>query len=374
GPAVGGAVVAAIGAVGAFAINALSYLGLIAVLLRWKPPARDETLPPEPIGRAIMSGIRYALLSPPLLALFARGAMFGLCASSVLALLPLVARDNLGGGPVIYGVLLGGFGIGSMAAALLTARARQLMSAQRLVGLCSIAYGVMSILLALSSVTVFSVSTLIVAGACWILVLATIATSVQMSCPRWVVGRCVAMGQVTTIGGLAGGSILWGIVAAHGGLDAALIASGVTLLATLLLARALPIADVDETDWSSAPYSVASPGVTIDPRSGPIVVTIEYRIPRERADDFLKAMHEIGRIRQRDGARRWSIAQDLDQPEIWRERYQSPTWTEHLRRVSRVTAADQAVRDGVLQFHQGPPPVVKRMLERPPGAAPLGED
>jgi MFS family permease len=374
GPAVGGAIVAFVGAVGAFAVNAVSYLALIAVLAGWKAPKPADTLPPEPIGRAIMSGIRYALLSPALMSLFARGALFGLCASSVLALLPLVARDKLGGGPLVYGVLLGGFGLGSMAAARFTARARQLMSSQHSVGACTLVYGVMVMLLTLSASTLLSVTMLAIAGAAWILALATIGTCVQMSCPRWVVGRCVAMGQVATLGGLTGGAILWGVVATHAGLAPALIASGMALIATLLLASALPIPDTDSLDWSAGtPHPIAVPGVTIDPRSGPIIVTIEYRIRREYADAFLRAIHEVGRIRQRDGARRWSIAQDLDEPEIWRERYQSPTWTEHLRRVSRVTAADQAVRDSVLQFHEGSPPAVKRMLERPPGATPIAE-
>lgn len=374
GPAIGGMIVAAIGAVGAFAVNALSYFGLIGVLLTWKAPRPAELLPPEPIGRAIMSGLRYAMLSPPLVALFVRGALFGVCASSVLALLPLVARDRLGGGPLTYGLLLGGFGVGSMIAALMTARARQILNAQSLIGVCTAAYATMIALLSWSSVLVISVLTLVVAGASWILVLATIGTSVQLSCPRWVVGRCVAMGQVSTIGGLAAGSAIWGVVATHVGLQGALLISGMALFATLLAARVLPIDEAQDLDWSAAPHPVATPDAGIDGRSGPIVIVIAYRIPPERAEAFLQAIHEVGRIRQRDGARRWSIAQDLDQPEIWRERYQSPTWTEHLRRVSRVTAADKIIRDSVLRFHVGAAPEVTRMIERPPGADPLGSD
>ncbi len=374
GPAIGGIVVAVIGAVGAFALNAISYFGLIGVLLTWKPPRSIEPLPPEPIGRAIMSGIRYAMLSPPLVALFARAALFGVCASSVLALLPLVARDRLDGGPLTYGLLLGGFGVGSMIAAMLTVRARQMLNAQRLIGVCTAAYAAMIVLLAWSSILAISVLTLVVAGAAWILVLATIGTCVQLSCPRWVVGRCVAMGQVASIGGLAGGAAIWGVIAAHLGLQGALFLSGAALLATLLAAKALPVVDALDMDWSATPHPVVAPGAHIDGRSGPIVIVIAYRIPTNRAEAFVLAIHEVGRIRQRDGARRWSIAQDLDQPEIWRERYQSPTWTEHLRRVSRVTAADKIIRDSILHFHEGAPPEVTRMIERPPGAEPLGHD
>ncbi len=374
GPAIGGAIVAVVGAAGAFAVNALSYFGLIAALLLWRPPDRAETLPPEPIGRAIASGLRYALLSPLLMALFARGGLFGLCAGSILALLPLVAREQLGGGPLTYGVLLGGFGIGSMAAALLTARARQVMNAQRLVSLASILYAGVTVVVAFSASLAVSAAALVLAGGGWILALSTIGTSVQMSCPRWVVGRCVALGQVSTIGGMAAGAVLWGVVAAAAGLQMALIASALALAATLALAPFLPIGFPDDLDWSAAPPPVTHPASGIDDHSGPIVVTIEYRIPRAQAVEFLRVIHVVGRVRQRDGARRWSICQDIDEPEIWRERYQSPTWREHLRRVSRVTAADKIVRDSVLRFHQGQAPAVTRMLERSAESPPLGEE
>ncbi len=374
GPAIGGAIVAAIGAVGAFAVNAVSYFGLILVLLNWRPPPRSERLPPEPIGRAIASGLRYAALSPPLLALYVRGALFGICASSVLALLPLVARDRLGGGPMTYGLLLGGFGVGSMAAALLTAHARQLMPAHQLVGVCSVIYALVTAIVALSPALGLSIAALSVAGGAWILVLATIGTCIQMSCPRWVVGRCVSLGQVASIGGLSIGSVLWGVVAAHAGVQTSLLASAAALVASLAFAFVFRIIDADDADWTAAPYPVPPPAAAVKGNAGPIIVTIEYRVRRESAPDFLRAIHEVGRVRRRDGARRWSVSQDLDDPEIWRERYQSPTWTEHLRRVSRVTAADKIIRDSILRFHDGEAPVVIRMLERPPGAEPLGED
>lgn len=373
GPALGGVIVAAGGAAAAFAFNAVSFLGLTGVVAFWRAPKTADTLPPEPIGRAVMSGIRYAMLSRTLTAIFARGALFGLCASSVLALMPLIAKDRLGGGPLTYGLLLGGFGVGSMAAALLTANVRQAMSAQRLVDVSTIAFGVATIMLAMSPSTTIIVLLLMIAGAAWIWVLATIGACVQMSCPRWVVGRGVAMGQISSLGGLAAGSAIWGVAATHLGLQPAILASGVALLATLLLARLMPLPDTEGFDFTlSDLYKVPAPGAPLDPRSGPIVVTIEYRIPLSQSAEFLTAVHELGRVRQRDGARRWSVSQDLDDPELWHERYQSPTWTEHLRRVSRLTVADQAIRERVLGLHQGDP-TVRRLLERPAGADPIGE-
>ncbi len=100
---------------------------------------------------------------------------------------------------------------------------------------------------------------------------------------------------------------------------------------------------------------------------------IEYRVPLENAAEFLAALHDLSVIRRRDGARRWSVVQDLDDLEIWRERYQTPTWAEHLRRVGRQTLTDRALRHRVEAFHVGEgPPVIRRALERPPGAEAIG--
>ncbi|MET0360998.1 MAG: MFS transporter, partial [Sphingobium sp.] len=118
GPGIGGAIVAAAGAAAAFLVNAVSYLGLIVVLLRWKPDVPERRLPRESLGTAIGAGVRYVALSPHLRLTLGRATIFGLGAASVSALLPLVARDLMAGGPLTFGLLLGAFGIGSVTGAL----------------------------------------------------------------------------------------------------------------------------------------------------------------------------------------------------------------------------------------------------------------
>jgi MFS family permease len=89
GPAIGGAIVAAAGAAAAFAVNAFSYCALIFALLRWKPQARDETLPRETLLRALSAGLGYVAMSPNILNVLFRSGLFGLAASAILALLPI---------------------------------------------------------------------------------------------------------------------------------------------------------------------------------------------------------------------------------------------------------------------------------------------
>ena len=91
----------------------------------------------------------------------------------------------------------------------------------------------------------------------------------------------------------------------------------------------------------------------------------------DNAATFISVINELGRIRRRDGARDWSICQDIDHPEVWTERFESPTWLEHLRRQTRPTKADQRVRDQVATLVEGGQGSVRRYIGRPPGSEPV---
>ncbi|RYD90846.1 MAG: MFS transporter, partial [Sphingomonadales bacterium] len=114
GPAIGGAIVASAGAAAAFLVNTLSYVGLITVLLRWKPNLPPRLLPREGLLTAMGAGVRYVAMSPNLRLVMLRGAAFGLTANALPALMPITARDLVKGGPLTFGTLLGAFGIGAV--------------------------------------------------------------------------------------------------------------------------------------------------------------------------------------------------------------------------------------------------------------------
>src|SRR5690606_21162717 len=133
GPAVGGMIVAFAGASAAFAVNALSYLALIGALWRWKPQRTKARLPRESLGSAMWAGVRYVSLSPNLLTVLFRGFLFGFAAIVVMALLPSVAEEYVGGGALVYGTLLGCFGLGAIAGAFLNGRMRQRFSNEAIV-------------------------------------------------------------------------------------------------------------------------------------------------------------------------------------------------------------------------------------------------
>ena len=367
GPAIGGVIVAKAGPPAAFLANALSYVGLIVVLAVWHRPKPVAFLPPENMLMAMGAGLRYARLSPDIRRVLIRGAVFGLFGSSVWALMPLIARDLIGGNAVTYGVLLGAFGSGAILGALGSTTLRKRHTNEWIVRASTVGFGIAAIATGLSSWHALSMLALMLAGACWVLALSTFNVTVQISSPRWVVGRTVAIYQMVTFGGLSVGSWLSGVVASQWSLVSCLGVSGALMVISAGLGRVLRLHQPEGLNldpsrtWSSE--SRAQLDRLMD--TGPVVVTVEYRITPEDVEQFLLAMRELRRIRRRDGARRWTLMQDMAAPEIWFERYRSPNWVEHLRRHHRFTVADREIEKRVLDFHQGSEaPRIRHLIER----------
>lgn len=367
GPAIGGVIVAVSGSQAAFLINTLSYLGLIVVLLRWKRPVEERKLPPESIVSAMVAGLRYVRLSPAIRSVLFRSTVFGITASAVWALMPLIARDQIGGGPSIYGLLLGAFGVGAVLGAGTSTRLRARLGAERVVELATLWFAIASLVAAFSGLLWLSMIGMVLGGAGWVLALSTFNISIQLAVPRWVVGRAVAIYQTLAFGGMAIGAWLWGLAAHHGGLTFALAFSGCLLLASLLLSRAFPVppTNIENLDPQNPDYT---PTVheAVPYRGGPVVVMIEYRVDPREAASFADAMRQLGHIRQRNGARRWSLTIDVAEPELWIERYESPSWLDYLRLRYRGTISDRAAWDRARVFHRGDaPPRVRRLMAQP---------
>jgi MFS family permease len=369
GPAIGGLIVGAAGAFAAFAANAVSYIGLIVVLARWRPATPPRVLPPEPLGGAMAAGLRYVAMSPNIEIVLLRGAVFGLAAISVQALMPLIARDLIHGGPLTFGLLLGAFGMGAVGGAFISARLRQALSAEALTRSAFIGFAACASIAGLSSLPILTVIAMAIGGASWVLALSSFNATVQLSAPRWVVGRALALYQMATFGGMAFGSWIWGAIAETWGPADALLISSVTLVAGAALGLRFPLPELKSLNLDPLDrWTEPKTALDIRPRSGPIVVTIEYLIRQQDVVAFLSVMAERRRVRRRDGARHWTLLRDLENPELWIERYHTPTWLEYVRHNQRMTHADAVVGERLRALHQGPDrPRVHRMIERQTG-------
>lgn len=328
GPALGGAIVATAGAAAAFAVNAVSYLFLIGVLLRWRPESAPSPLPREDLGAAMLTGLRYVALSPRVLTVLGRGLVFGLGASGVPALMPLVARELVGGGPFTFGLLLGAFGVGAVGGALASTRLRARLSTETLVRAACLAFALAAAITGLSQSLPVTLAALPLAGAGWVLALSSFNVSVQMSTPRWVLGRALSLYQMAAFGGMAGGSWLWGRAAEGWGLSLALLGAAGVLAACAVLGLVFALPDSAGLDLGPrGRWTAPETSLPLNARTGPVVVAVEWRVAEADLPGFLEAMAERRRIRRRDGARHWLLLRDLSDPELWIERYDTATWS-----------------------------------------------
>jgi MFS family permease len=372
GPAVGGLIVALAGAAAAFAVNTFTYVGIIVVLGRWRPPPEPRLLPRERLGMAIQAGVRYVAMSPNIRFTLLRGLVFGAGASALVALMPLVAKDLVGGGSVTYGLLLGAFGAGAVGGALIAHRLRLSLSNEAIVRVASLAFASAVAVTAVSTELALTMAAQLVSGAGWVLVLATFNVTVQTSAPRWVVGRALSLYQMAIFAGMAGGSWLWGVVTGDHGLTTALLISVLALLGCGALGLRFALPQTEDLKLNLLErWKEPEIALQIEQRSGPVVVTTEYRIRDDDVLEFLAAMGDRKRIRRRDGARHWSLLRDLSEPDLWIERYDNPTWLDYVRQNQRMTEDDAAVWERIRSLHQGPDkPRVRRMIERQTSSPP----
>lgn len=366
GPAVGGIITAAFGAAAAFAVNAVSYIPLLGALARWHPVTPPRTTTPEPFVAAVGAGLRYVALSPNLVRVMSRGALFGFSAIVIMALLPLVAKQNPSGGSLLFGLLLGCFGLGAIGGALINPMVRERLNNENVVRLAFAAFAGAALLLGLTEQTWVHALAMLPAGASWVLALSLFNVTVQLSTPRWVVARGLALYQTAVFGGMAAGSWIWGSVANNYSVNTALIAASVPLMLGAVAGYWLRIPEFGTLDLDPV-NRFREPELALDlrGRSGPIMVMIDYEIDQLDVPEFLRLMALRRNIRRRDGARGWALLRDLEHPERWTESYHIATWDEYVRHNLRRTKADFQTYEDLHRLHRGAePPQVHRMIER----------
>jgi Transmembrane secretion effector len=340
------------------------------VLYAWHRVSEPSRLPPERLARAVISGVRYIINSPPIRIVLARTLATGIAGGSVAALMPLVARDLLNSGAQTYGILLGAFGIGAVIGALNLSRLRARFSGEASIRLCAMVMGTGVAVVAASRWPLLTGGALLFVGAAWTASVTLFNIGVQLSAPRWVAGRALAAFQAAIAGGIALGSWCWGHISNQVGVEGALLISGAVLFTSPMLGRFMRMPPVGGRN-EQAMELIADPDMRLplSARSGPIVIEIEYRVDPGRARLFYAVMQRVQLSRQRNGAYGWSIARDIADPELWTERYHCPTWHDYLRQRNRSTLSERALQARALEFHLGPGPVrIRRMLERPIGS------
>jgi MFS family permease len=375
GPALGGLTVAAfasvwLGAGLVFSLNALSFIAVLIVIYRWRrTPFFRSTLPAERLLGSMRAGIRYTRFEPPVKSILWRAFLQTFCVSGMWALLAVVARDDLHHGAMGYGILNGCIGIGAVIAAIWLPRLRRRLSADQIVSLAACVFALTLLVMAWVHYWLPLVLVLILGGMAWTSTASSLNIAVQLSVPGWVQARALGIYQMVFQGGLAIGSAFWGGLAERMGTALALSLAALALLAGLPFARRFSLMSGAGLDHSpgrlAGALTRAAPQLVIEPNpeDGPVLVTVTFRINRERAEEFIQAAYELGRVRRRDGAVRWSLFRDPFDPSRYMETYVVESWLARQRQLERFTVADHAIRNRVFSFHvDAAPPAVSRMI------------
>lgn len=342
GPAIGGIVVAFAGPAAVFAINAVSFAGIIVALAGWQRPKQRAPIEREHVGQAIVTGLGYVWNGPIFRRILLRAAVFVFPSSALLALLPVVAarRWHLGAGG--YGVALGAIGFGAAIAVVAATPLRQRVSANALLAACAAVYAVAAAGVAWLPFTA-ALPLLVLSGMSWLICLTSLNAAAQLSLPRWVRARGLSVYLLVFTGCQAVGAYIWGLVATRAGVDAALVWSAVLLGAAALSVTVLPLRPC--TGQLSRDISTCWPSPTLvfepNPHDGPVLVTVRYRVASENLDRFVDAMSAVRRSRLRTGGHSWRLYRSAEEPDVVMERFTVASWAEFERQhTERWLASD----------------------------------
>lgn len=365
GPLLGGLVVAAAGSWAVFMLNALSFVGIIVFLHRWRKPSEGKLLPPEHVIGAIQVGLRYMRHSLHVRALFVRDFAFTICASALVSLLPLLVHNKAGSNSILFGILISAFGIGGMISGLIIVPRIKKISIEKRVASATILYAIALIVLSFQHEIITMFIGIFAVGAALIIVTSSLNFVAYNSVSSWVRTRVVSVHQMVYWGGVAIGSIIWGIVAEIWGIPYTLLAASIGLmigLVTSISYKLKPLTDIDMTPSMHRP--MVHTAIDMDDHDGgSVLVEIEYHIDPTRSHEFESAMHHVRSLRLRDGAINWGLFHDIENPNRYVETFTSESWTEHLRQHERITKADLIIEQYAISFHIGKdPPRISHLI------------
>jgi MFS family permease len=368
GPALGGMLLLFVGANTVFVLNALCFLVVLMSIARWKPTV--SRLPLESFFESVASAIRYVRYSQGIRIILVRNAIFSFFIAIIPALLPVVGLKELHLSPSNLGLLFSSMGIGSvLAVVIILPWARAHFSPNTLTRLAALLGCVVSILMAFIREEPAFLLVAALAGVGWTVSAAELWVAAQRAMPGWARGRMNATVIMVSQGAMAFGGILWGTIAATAGVNSALLAQAILLLAVLTLTHLLRHPwSIDFTmtaDPDAVPATVMNVNYKLlyrpQPKDGPVLVAEEFQLDRSRGAKFVELMREVRLIHLRNGAYSWQLFEDPTRLNAFRMEMMVPSWTQYLLQQDRMTKADREVIEQAESLHLGPNPPEVRM-------------
>jgi MFS family permease len=359
GPALGGLVVAGLGPEIGFSINAISFLGLIAVAFSMAGANQSLRLSRSELSSAMGLSLRFARFTPSFRRMLVLVAVFGLTSAAVQATLPN-RTEELGGTETMYGLLLAAMGVGALVAAFTRPRLQTWLG-PRSIPFTLTGFGVGGVLLGWAGRPWVAGLAMVLAGACWVWTLTTLNASSQLLAPEWVRGRAMSLYTLAFSGVYPIGSILAGMVADRIGAGNADIAFSIAGIALGLLAPRFRIPSLNEIE-SPEFEDERLPPEHVDTEGGPVMIINTWTIDRNRLEEFLEIMAEIRRVRLRTGAYRWRLYRNAEDPHRISEMFLCVSWEEHLAQHGRIDDRSAALIRTARTFDRHGEPTTRHLV------------
>lgn len=360
GPALGGLILATLGAQVAFGINALSYAAVVGVLVT---VGRRIQVAGDPDGSSMSEamglGLRFARFTVPFRRVLLLAALFAICSAVIQSVLPNRTAE-LGGSEWTYGLLLGSMGLGALLGAFTRPQLVRRLGA-RAVPVSMTAFGVFGVTLGLAPGVPVAIGALVALGACWVWSLTTMNATAQLMAPGWVRGRAMSLYTLSFAGIIPVGSVLSGVVADAIGAGGAevLFSAGAIALGISAPRFAIPaLADVEMPEFADD----APPAPHADTAGGPVLISNTWNVDGRRLDEFLAAMQDVRYVRLRTGAYRWRLYRHADDPHRLTEVFLCVSWQAHLAMHRRIDDSSRATLRRAIAFDLSGRPATRHLV------------
>ena len=368
GPVLAGLLLTWMGGAWVFLICALISMIVTVAYARGAAQQRTSSLPNERFVAAMRLGLQFSRQTPAMVAALAHVCGYTFFAVVMQALLPLVARDRLGGDAGTYTLLLSAMGIGAIAGVLALPALRRRLNRDQLLATFAITQAVGTAALSQATSAWIAAPAAFAGGLAWTATFNVLSVTAQISLPDWVRARGTSVFLASGMIGATAGGVAWGQVAAVASIERAMeISAAASLIVYALLRRRYHLSSLAASDLTPAQVTPEfAAGTSIEGDQGPVMVTIEYQIDPARAGEFAAVMADSRRWRLRHGALHWGLYRDVADPGRYVEHFLLDSWLDRLRQIERLTAEDIALRDRKNEFHLGAePPEMRHLLMEP---------
>jgi MFS family permease len=235
GPSVAGLVIYAAGEGPCFSLNAVSYLAVLVALLMMRLKKRNIPLPNSPALLGLKEGVIYAWRFVPIRILLLLLGFISLFGMSYAVLMPVFAKDILGGGPHTLGFLLGAVGVGALIGAIYLASRKTIKGLGKIIVIGILAFGFGVIAFSFSTLLWLSLVFVLAAGFGMMIQMASINTLLQTVIDDDKRGRVMSLYTMSFIGMAPFGSLIAGWAATYIGAPNSLRISGVLCIAAAIV-------------------------------------------------------------------------------------------------------------------------------------------